>query len=44
MSDEFRNGDAVTHPLESDRARELIEAAKAGDRDALGQLLAACRP
>jgi RNA polymerase sigma-70 factor (ECF subfamily) len=33
----------MTNPLDSDHARELIEAAKGGDRDAMGALLAAYR-
>lgn len=33
----------MTHPLDSTRARELIKAAKGGDRDAIGELLTAYR-
>ena len=33
----------MTDPLDSSRARELIQAAKRGDRDAIGELLAAYR-
>jgi len=33
----------MTHPLDSDRARKLIQAAKRGDREAIGELLAAYR-
>ncbi|MBC8351517.1 MAG: sigma-70 family RNA polymerase sigma factor [Planctomycetes bacterium] len=33
----------MTHPLNSSHARELIKAAKTGDRDAMGELLGAYR-